>query len=362
MRRMERQGKRKEAASRLRIRSAKTLAVALVAVAILVVSVIAVVGLVRSAPTPPVKAPKESLALAAPVASRAASVTAGAVEVPDLLGLTLEEARIVLRAAGLVTAVENGGATPDENKVVTEQEPLAGILAAPGARVKLSLADAGDASNVPAGRWVVCIDPGHQANEDTSPEPIGPGAKVTKQAATAGTTGVVTGIPEYELALQLSNNLKSQLERRGVRVVMTRSVNDVSLTNAERAAIANRNRADLFIRIHGSGSPDPQASGVITLYPASNKWTKPHAATSRKAAAEVQRAIIAETRANDLGTAARGDIAGFNYAKVPAILVECGLMSNPVEDRLLASPHYQDKLCAGIADGVIGFLRDGQEN
>lgn len=362
MRRMERQGKRKEAASRLRARSAKTLAIAFVAVALAVVVAIAVIGRVRSAPTPTVSVPKESLALAAPVASADVSVTAGAVEVPDLLGLTLKEARIVLRAAGLVTAVQSGVAKADEDGVVETQEPIAGVLAAPGARVRLTVSDPDQGSDPPAGRWVVCIDPGHQANEDTSPEPIGPGAKVTKQTATAGTTGVVTGIPEYELALQLSTNLKSQLERRGVRVVMTRNVNDVALTNAERAAVANRHRADLFIRIHGSGSPDPQASGVITLYPKSNKWTKRHAAASREAAKAVQRAVIAETRANDLGTAPRGDIAGFNYSKVPAILVECGLMSNPVEDRLLASPHYQDKLCAGLADGIIDYLRDGQEN
>lgn len=360
MRRMERQGKRREAASRLSVRSAATLAVALAVVALAVFAVTALFGWVRPVPAPNAKASEESVAVAVPAASGDMSVTAGVVEIPDLLGVTLKEARIVLRAAGLATEVDGADAAADDDKVVTGQDPAAGVLAAAGTAVKLTVSDDDDGADVPAGRWVVCIDPGHQANEDTSPEPIGPGAKVTKQAATAGTTGVVTGIPEYELALQLSNNLKGQLERRGVRVVLTRSVNDVSMSNAERAAVANRHRADLFVRIHGSGSPDPQASGIITLYPASNTWTRPHAAASRSAAVAVQRAVIAETRANDLGTAARGDIAGFNYSKVPSILVECGLMSNPVEDRLLASPHYQDKLCAGIADGIVEYLRDAR--
>ena len=40
------------------------------------------------------------------------------------------------------------------------------------------------------------------------------------------------------------------------------------------------------------------------------------------------------------------------------MLVECGFLSNPVEDRLLASPHYQDKIAAGMAEGVLSYLRE----
>jgi len=50
------------------------------------------------------------------------------------------------------------------------------------------------------------------------------------------------------------------------------------------------------------------------------------------------------------------DLSGFNWSTVPTVLVECGFLSNPVEDRLLASPHYQDKLATGIADGVMAYL------
>ena len=80
------------------------------------------------------------------------------------------------------------------------------------------------------------------------------------------------------------------------------------------------------------------------------------AKTSKDAAQEVQRQVVAATSAVDLGTVARGDLSGFNHSKVPTILVETGFMSNPIEDRLLASPHYQDKLAEGIAEGVIAYL------
>ena len=49
-------------------------------------------------------------------------------------------------------------------------------------------------------------------------------------------------------------------------------------------------------------------------------------------------------------------MAGFNWSTVPALIVECGFMSNPVEDRLLASDAYQDRLADGIAAGVLEYL------
>ena len=59
----------------------------------------------------------------------------------------------------------------------------------------------------------------------------------------------------------------------------------------------------------------------------------------------------------------RADLAGFNYSKVPAVLVECGFLSNAAEDHLIETPAYQDKLAAGLAAGVLGLdmynMREG---
>ena len=187
-------------------------------------------------------------------------------------------------------------------------------------------------------------------------EPIGPGASQTKPRVSSGTQGVVTGIPEYEVVLQISNNLKRELESRGVKVVMTRTENEVRISNAERAEIANAADADLFIRVHADGSADSNASGISTLYPGKNQWTGPIVAESTRAARSVQDGMVATTGAESKGIVARDDIAGFNWSEVPAVLVECGFMSNPVEDRLLSSAHYQDKLARGIADGALAYL------
>lgn len=290
------------------------------------------------------------------------------VEVPALTGLSVGEAQAVLEAASLghVVRAEDGGKATDR-MIVVHQEPATGELASQGAVITLLVRAAapGDAAaadtadgQIESG-WVVCIDPGHQAHADITPEPIAPKSKKTKQRVSGGATGVTTKIPEYELTLQIATNLKKELESRGVEVVMMRTTNDVSVSNVERAKIANKSKADLFVRIHCDGSPDQAAAGVSTLYPDTTKWTKRISPASKKAAQYVQSGVVESTGAIDRGITPRSNLSGFNWAKVPSVLVECGFLSNPVEDRLLASPHYQDKLADGIADGVVAYLESG---
>lgn len=289
------------------------------------------------------------------------SSQAATVEIPALLGMPVDEARVLLSAAGLVVklSVEGEPVSAGTLQLVERQSPQQGALVTQGSAVTLVVRPtSSDISDEPTSgpRFVVCIDPGHQSFADDSPEPIGPKSKKTKPKISAGVTGVRTGLAEYEVALQIGMNLKRQLEERGVRVVMTRTTNDVNLSNAERAVVANKAKADLMVRIHGAGSPDADAAGVATVYPASNGWTKPVAGSSKRAALAVHKAVVAATAAPDRGTKAYGDQAGFNWSRVPAVLVECGFLSNPVEDRLLASPHYQDRVAQGIADGVLTYL------
>ncbi len=128
-------------------------------------------------------------------------------------------------------------------------------------------AQKGSADGESPDKLVVCIDPGHQKRSNMSAEPIGPGSDEGKPKVTGGTTGVKTRLPEHEVTLQISMNLKERLEEAGVKVVMTRTTNDVDVSNSERAAIANKAKADLFVRIHADGSPDQKKSGHLHAVP-----------------------------------------------------------------------------------------------
>lgn len=210
------------------------------------------------------------------------------------------------------------------------------------------------------GRLVV-IDPGHQGRGDSSLEPIGPGSSQMKPKVTGGTVGVVTGLAESRLVLSVAFLVKEELEERGVRVLMTRTSQDVNISNSERAQMANRAGADLFIRIHAdSAENNSSRKGISVLYPAvTHGWTDDIAASSKRAAGLTLEELIEATAANNLGLHARADMSGFNWADVPAIIPEIGFMSNPEEDRLLSTTAYQKKIAEALARAAVRFLSGG---
>lgn len=205
--------------------------------------------------------------------------------------------------------------------------------------------------------YVICIDPGHQLKGNNQKEPIGPGASEKKPKVSSGTQGVATKKPEYVLNLEISLKLKKELEKRGYKVVMTREKHNVNLSNKERSDIANKAKADLFIRIHADGDNSPKTEGFSVLYPAQgNKYTKAIYAKSKLASEYIQQEMKNATKAKSKGVVPRSDLTGFNWSKVPVTLVEVGFMTSPSEDKRLSTSAYQDKLTAGIAGGVDKYF------
>jgi N-acetylmuramoyl-L-alanine amidase len=204
---------------------------------------------------------------------------------------------------------------------------------------------------------VVVIDPGHQAQANLDLEPIGPGSSQQKAKVSSGTAGVVTGIPESRFNLTVGLKLRDSLAAHGITVVMTRTTQNVDISNIERAQIANQAGADLFVRIHADGNSNSAVNGIHVLYPASIAgWTDDIAAESKRAAVLAQNALIAATGATDRGIDARSDMTGFNWSDVPVIIPELGFMTNPTEDRLLATSAYQDKLVSALTQAILAFL------
>lgn len=213
-----------------------------------------------------------------------------------------------------------------------------------------------ETSNVGEGK-LICIDAGHQATPNTDTEPVGPGAEDKKAKVSAGNTGVTTGTEEYELNLEVALKLQSALEARGYTVKMIRTSNDVDISNAARAELANSDKADAFIRIHANGSTDTNASGVMTVCQTKdNPYNADIYDSCKRLSADVLSGMVAATGANSEGVWETDSMSGINWCKVPVTIVEIGYMTNSEEDQKLVTSDYQNLLAKGIADGIDAYF------
>ena len=209
--------------------------------------------------------------------------------------------------------------------------------------------------------FLVVIDPGHQQRANLDQEPVGPGAAETKIKVTGGTSGVATGKPEYKLTLEASLILGELLEKRGVKVIYTRTTHDVNMSNKERAEIANQNQADLFVRIHADGSTNRNVNGLSILTPSEDdKFTKAIFQDSLQASQLIQNETQKNPAVKVNGISYRGDLSGFNWSQVPSTLIEMGFMSNPTEDKNLSDTGYLTNLLTNIADGIMIYSSSKQ--
>ena len=209
------------------------------------------------------------------------------------------------------------------------------------------------------GVWtpVVVLDPGHSAIVAGGYEALGPGSSQLKSKDTSGTQGVATGVEEYKLTLNIGLQLRTLLQKRGFKVVMTRTNSKVALSCIDRAKIANKAHADAYVRIHANGSDSSSANGAMTICTTRNS---PYISSMYKKNKSLSNAVL---NAYVSATGCRKEyiwetdsMTGNNWSKVPTTLIEMGYMSNPSEDRRMQQTSYQKKMVRGIAKGIEDYL------
>jgi N-acetylmuramoyl-L-alanine amidase len=226
-------------------------------------------------------------------------------------------------------------------------------------------------TTVPEQRQVVVIDAGHGGHD--------PGA--SSRYAT-----------EKWVVLSVALKLKDLLEREGVQVILTRG-DDTFLTLQQRSLFSSSDR-NVFVSIHANAAHSSSAHGIETfvfgepLEPGMIERAirengggaegEALTAEARRVAADLAGDILREAQLNysrslaqsvqhhlvsATGATDRGVRTNLFYvirnARIPAILVELGFVSNPDEGRKLATEAYQQTLAQALADGVLEFLRNG---
>jgi len=215
------------------------------------------------------------------------------------------------------------------------------------------------------GLRAIVIDPGHGGDD----------------AGAKGTQGTL----EKNVTLSVARRLKGALEARlGVRVLLTRE-GDQAVPSDQRAALANNNKADLFISLHANASVRPQVSGAEVFYlafddsgsgarPSQGRETLPvvgggsrdiditpwqtaqvgHLEQSLALARAVEGALR-EHIAMSSRALQQAPLRVLLGANMPAVLVEMGFLTNAPQEQQLQSEQYQNAVAAALLDAIVRY-------
>jgi N-acetylmuramoyl-L-alanine amidase len=121
--------------------------------------------------------------------------------------------------------------------------------------------------------------------------------------------------------------------------------------------MANEMLADAFVRIHANSVSNSEAKGIMTLCQTTKNPYNAHLYSySQRLSTMVLDEMVSATGAKRQFVWETDTMSGINWCQVPVTIVEMGYMSNPDEDRLLATADYQQKLVQGIANGIDAYF------
>lgn len=183
------------------------------------------------------------------------------------------------------------------------------------------------------GGKTIVLDPGHGGSD---PGAIGP-----------------TGLQEKQVTLPIAEYLKSILEAKGAKVILTRTTDvDVYGPHASgvdelqaRVNVANGNRADAFISIHINSFSNPNVGGIATYYFDGSDQSK-------KLASAVQGQIAEHSGFNGDRGIQPGNLYVLRHSLMPSILVELGFISNPKEEKHLKEMSTRQEFANELAKGL----------
>jgi N-acetylmuramoyl-L-alanine amidase len=182
---------------------------------------------------------------------------------------------------------------------------------------------------VPRGRYRVVIDPGHGG-----PDP--------------GAVGI-NGLRETDVVLDVSLQVAQLLQAKGVEVLLTRT-SEVDVDLPPRVALANNNRADLFLSIHANALSlsRPDVNGIETFYFQDGR--------SRRLAEAVQTQMLRVAPGSPDRGARPGRFFVIRRTVMPSALAEMGFVTGELDSPRLADPAFRQRMAVAIATGLLNYL------
>ncbi|WP_432404417.1 N-acetylmuramoyl-L-alanine amidase CwlD [Wukongibacter sp. M2B1] len=198
-------------------------------------------------------------------------------------------------------------------------------------------------ASLPTLRKVIIIDPGHGGID-------------------GGMVGKITGVYESKINLEIAFKLRRYLEESGSLVFMTRDENVGLYTEGgtvrkkknedlrNRKKLFDESNADLVISIHSNSFQETKYYGAQSFY-------NPGCERSKLIAELVQEELIRVLdNGNTRKAKAKNDVYILKNVRVPTVIIECGFLSNPKEEKLLQDPNYQEKIAWSIYVGILKYF------
>ena len=152
---------------------------------------------------------------------------------------------------------------------------------------------------------------------------------------------------EKHLALDTTRRVEQLLKKAGLKVIMTRS-RDVFIPLPERAAAGNRPRNAIFVSIHYNYSRGSGGAGLESYYYHSSSYTL---------AAYIQAYMVQRTGMVNRGVKTKSLHVTRETTRNPAVLIECGFVSNPTERSRMMTGEFRKRIAEGIAQGIVSYKK-----
>lgn len=149
-------------------------------------------------------------------------------------------------------------------------------------------------------------------------------------------------IAEKGMTLDVAKRLRDSLQNAGVRTVMTR-VDDRFISLGTRVAIANKQRNAIFVSVHFNAASRRGACGFETFY---------YSSKSASIASKIQSRILRVYNTENRGVKKRGFYVLRNN-RLPAVLVECGFLTNSRDAALIKTATHRQQLAEAIASAIL---------